>query len=220
MRRKKRVADIDWDRYKKIINDFMDVDAGKQPFLWLNKINQPLPFGEDLGTVYTPYYLEGLFQYNYIKSWPTQPNTISGELDYSNIVLYISARLLRLNSLVNQYGYWDYNWADDRFIVNGKVYRPGGDTQVAQAKDEALLFFVILQREDPEESDKILNSYTGPLSKVVTDKGIWLLDSEGNMVKDICNLPIRVQGPPDIPLCTLDGVLHDKYNHTIYVEDE
>lgn len=220
MRKAKRVADVDWGRYKKIINDFIEVDSGKQPFLWLNKINQPLAFGEDSGTRYTPYQLDGLFQYNYIKSWPTQPNSISGELDYSNIVLYISARLLRLNNLVNQYGYWDFNWAEDRYIINGKVYKPGGDTQVAQAKDEALLFYVILQREDPEESENILNSYTGGLAKVVTDEGIWLLDSEGNMIRDLCNLPLRVQGSPDIPICSQDGcILRDSHNHIINVEE-
>lgn len=221
MRRVKRVPDIDWDRYKSIINDFIDVDSGKQPFLWLKKIEQPLSYGEDSGTVYTPYQLYGLFQYNYIKSWPTQPNSISGELDYSNIVLYISARLLRLNNLVNQYGYWDFNWSDDRFIINGKVYRPGGDTQVAQAKDEPLLFFLILQREDPEETDNILKSYTGGLANVVTDEGIWLLDCTGSMIKDLCHLPLKVEGPPDTPICSLDGnIITDKYNHIINVKDE
>ena len=35
----------------------------------------------------------------------------------------------------------------DRFIINGIVYKPDGDTQVAQAKDEALVFLVILKRD-------------------------------------------------------------------------
>ena len=220
MKKAKRVSDANWGRYKRIINDFIEVDSGKQPFLWLKKINQPLAFGEDSGIRYTPYQLDGLFQYNYIKTWPNNPNTITGELDYSNVVLYISARLLRLNDLVNQYGYWDFNWAEDRYILNGKVYRPCGDTQVAQAKDEALLLFIILEREDPEESEKILNTHVAGLAKVVKDDGIWLLDSEGKMVKNFCNVPLQVQGPPDVPICAEDCILRDKNNNIIHLGDE
>ena len=59
----KRVSEKQWERYKKIITDFIDVDAGKQPFLWLNKIAQPLAYGEDSGAKYIPTQLDGLFQY-------------------------------------------------------------------------------------------------------------------------------------------------------------
>lgn len=31
------VSDKDWDQYKQIINDFIDIDSGKQPFLYLQK---------------------------------------------------------------------------------------------------------------------------------------------------------------------------------------
>ena len=44
-------------------------------------------------------------------------------------------------------GYWDFNWSEDRFIINGMIYKPSGDTQVAQAKDQALVFLVILKRD-------------------------------------------------------------------------
>lgn len=206
-RRISRVTEVDWTKYKNIINDFIDIDAGKQPFLWLRKINQPLAYGEDTGSVYTPIQLDGLFNYNYIKSWPTAKESVTGELDMGNTVLYISANLLRINRFLDKYGYWDYNWSEDRFILNGKVYKPGGDTQVAQAKEEALLFFVILQREDPEETNRILQSYASQI-QVVTNDGIWLVDSEGNTVESICKLPIKVEGPPNIlPIRTLDGVI-------------
>lgn len=193
------VSDKDWDQYKQIINDFIDIDSGKQPFLYLQKIEQPLSYGEDSGVIYTPIQLDGLFQYNYIKTWPTNKQSISGELDYSNTVLYISGRLLSENGFINDYGYWDFNWAEDRFILNGKVYKPGGDSQVAQAKDEALLFFIILQREDPEEQNNILNSYAGDKAQVVNNEGIWLLDANDKKIKDFCHLPLIISGNPDIP---------------------
>lgn len=203
----KRVSEKQWERYKKIITDFIDVDAGKQPFLWLNKIAQPLAYGEDSGAKYIPTQLDGLFQYNYIRVWPTNKPTISGETDNSNTILYISANLLRKNRFLDIYGYWDFNWSEDRFILNGKVYKPDGDTQVAQASNEALLFFIILSREDEEESRRILETYANQI-RVVNNDGIWLIDSEGNKIKDICNLPIKVTGEPNIPcVCTKDGVM-------------
>ena len=160
MARRSRIRQVDWEKYKSIINDFIDNDAGKQPFTWLKKLNMLPAFGEDSQPAYTPVQLEGLFHYNYVKTWPSARVTTSGELENVNLVLYISARSVGEAGYLNEYGYWDFNWAEDRFIINGKVYKPGGDTQVAQAKDQALLFFVILQREDEEESKDILNKYS------------------------------------------------------------
>ena len=150
-----------WKRYKDIVNKFIDTDAGKQEFLWLHKIEQPSAFGEDAGISYVPIKLEGLFHYNYIKTWANNRlrDSISGELQYDDQVLYISKNQLEERGYLNEYGYWDFNWAEDRFIVNGKVLQPGGDTQVAQAKDEALMFFVVLQRMSPEETEKLLQAY-------------------------------------------------------------
>lgn len=195
----KRVSDKDWAKYKSIVNNFINNDSGTQPFLWLKKIEQPLSYGEDSGIVYEPRQLDGLFHYNYIKSWPTNNETIAGESDITNIVLYISADLLRRNKILNEYGYWDFNWSEDRFILNGKVYKPGGDTQVAQAADEALLFFIILYREDISEQKKLLEEYTTDTMFVTTSKGTWLVDSQGKQIKDIYGRTLRFSRDPDIP---------------------
>lgn len=209
MPRIRRVSDVDWTQYKNIINDFIDNDSGRQPFLWLRKIEQPLAYGEDSGVVYEPVQLEGLFLYNYIKTWPINPQSLTGELDISNMVLYISARLLSENGFLDDFGYWDYNWSEDRFIVNGKVYKPGGDTQVAQAKDEALLFFVTMKREDPQETENILNSYASPTSRVVTTQGTYTIDSSGKQLRDMRGLPLFIPKGADFTpsrsLKTVDG---------------
>lgn len=184
-----------WDRYKKIVNEFIDTDSGKQPFLWLRKINQPLAFGEDSGIVYSPVLLEGLFQYNFIKTWPNnnQRNTLAGELDVTDCVLYISANLLRNGDFLNKAGYWNFNWAEDRFILNGKVYQPAGDTQVAQASDLPLLFFTILQRVNPEESEQVFKAYSGPELKVVNNYGVFLRDLNNMIIQDLVGQNIQVQ---------------------------
>lgn len=158
MARRKRISSSTWDLYKKIVNDFMEEDAGKQPVLWLKRLNQILSFGEDSGENYSPVPIEGLIQYNYIRTWPSLKDTVSGELEGINIVLYVTKRSLLEAGHINEYGYWDLNWTQDKFVINGKVYSPSGDTQVAQAKDEAILFFVVLKRETPEENQRILSS--------------------------------------------------------------
>lgn len=173
-----------WKRYQNIINKFINNDAGKQPFLWLHKVNQPSPFGEDSSPIYVPTLLEGLFHYNYIKTWANNRlrDTTSGELDMGDSVIYISADLLGKCGLLDQYGYWNFNWAEDRFILNGKVYQPGGDTQVAQAKDVPLLFFVVIQRMNPEEQEKILKAYSGPELRMFQNDSLCSLPLENTTI--------------------------------------
>lgn len=187
------LSDTDWTRYKNIISDFVDLDAGKQPVLWLNRVNQMLPFGEDSTEVYIPTQLEALFQYNHFRTWPISNPTQSGELDLSTVAMYISAQLLRENGYLNEYGYWNFDWSSDRFVLEGKVYKPTGDTQVSQAKDQALLFMVVLQRENPEDNQLILESYTGNEGRLVTKEGTYILDVNGKRVIEIARyMPMKV----------------------------
>lgn len=166
MARRKMVTNDAWKRYKAIVNDFLEVDAGKQPVTWLKRFDQMLAYGEDTGNRYQPFFLDGLIQYNYIRTWPSLKETISGELDSINIVLYITKRSLEEAGHLTPDGYWDFDWVQDKFVINGKVYSPAGDTQVAQAHDEALLFFVVLKRETPEETKEIL-SYVANLDPYI-----------------------------------------------------
>lgn len=184
MGRVRRVPSLAWDKYKAIINDFIDNDAGKQPFIWLRKISQLSAFGEDISNNYIPVKLNGLFQYNYIRTWPANRDSISGELEGENMVLYISVRLLKENGYTDPYGYPDINWSEDRFLIEGKVYKPDGDTKVAQANNEALLFFVILKREEPQEFNQLVNQLVYYLEVVEESKTI-VEYPEGKSLKDI-----------------------------------
>lgn len=148
MAKKQMVPDKVWDLYKRIVNDFIDADAGKQPIIWKRYINQPLPFGEDSGEQYEDVPLDVLVGYNSFKTWPSNLATVSGELDNINAVIWVSARLLGELGYLNPQGYWDFERSYDRFILNGITYKASGDTQVSQAKDEALLFMVVLKREE------------------------------------------------------------------------
>ena len=73
--------------------------------------------------------------------------TISGELDDENLSILISKSYIEQIGYLTPEGYWDFNWEQDRFVINGITYKPSGDTQTAQAKDEVLVFMIILKRD-------------------------------------------------------------------------
>lgn len=154
------IPDTEWEKYQNIINDFIEQDSGLQSFLWLKASSIPtLPFGEDNQPLYVKHTLKGLFQYNYIRSWPYNKETISGTTLNTNLALFITKRSLEEQGFLNEYGYWKLDSVSDRFIINGKVYKPSGDMQVAQAKDTPLLFFMIMDIVDATETQELLKTY-------------------------------------------------------------
>lgn len=145
---KKIIPDSVWAHYKNIVSDFIDNDAGKQPIVWKRYNSNILPYGEDSGETYDNIPLDVLVGYNSFRTWPINRATTSGELDSQNLAIWVSAKLLKSRGFLNSNGYWEFNRSLDRFIINGIEYKSSGDTQVAQAKDEALLFMVVLKREE------------------------------------------------------------------------
>lgn len=143
----KFVSNKAWERYKKIIQDFLDLDAGRQTIHWMRHVDQMLAFAEDSTPKFIDIPIEALCFYNAFRNWPLNKATVSGALDEENLSIYISRSAVEELGYLNDKGYWDFNWVEDRFVINGIVYMPSGDTQVAQAKDEALIFMVILKRD-------------------------------------------------------------------------
>lgn len=143
----KHVPNKSWDRYKKIITDFLDIDAGRQTIIWAKHVNQMLSHAEDTIPYYYNIPIEALCYYNFFRNWPINKSTPSGELDDENLSILISSDFIRKIGYLNSEGYFDFNWEQDRFVINGIVYKPSGDTQVAQAKDQALVFQIILKRD-------------------------------------------------------------------------
>ena len=125
----------------------MDVDAGRQTIVWAKSVNQLLTHGEDYIPKYYRIDIEALCYYNAFRNWPINRPTIAGELDAENLSILVTTDYIRELGFLNKEGYWDFNWSMDRFVINGIVYKPTGDTQVAQAKDKALVFMIILKRD-------------------------------------------------------------------------
>lgn len=157
------VSNTSWERYKKHVRNFLDNDAGRQTIIWAKNINELLTHGEDKIPWYERIEIEALCYYNAFRNWPINVATVSGETDEENLSIMISRGYIeqldggrfwkRVTSDTGAPtdGYWDFNWQEDRFSINGITYRPTGDTQVAQAKDEALVFLIILRRDRDTE---------------------------------------------------------------------
>lgn len=141
------VPNKSWDRYKRIISTFMDKDAGRQSIIWAKNVDQLLTHGEDYIPKYYRIEIEALCFYNAFRNWPINKATVSGELDEENLSILVTMEYIESIGYLNKDGYWDFDWSKDRFVINGQVYKPSGDTQVAQAKDQALVFMVILKRD-------------------------------------------------------------------------
>ena len=157
------VSNKSWDRYKKHIKRFLDQDAGRQTIIWAKNVNQLLTHGEDTIPYYEKVEIEALCYYNAFRNWPINFASVSGETDEENLSIMISRDYLEgleggrfwkkivSDNGVPTDGYWDFNWVEDRFQINGITYRPTGDTQVAQAKDEALILLIILKSDRDTE---------------------------------------------------------------------
>lgn len=141
------VPNKSWDRYKRIISTFMDKDAGRQSIIWAKNVDQLLTHGEDYIPKYYRIEIEALCFYNAFRNWPINKATVSGELDEENLSILVTREYIESIGYLNKDGYWDFDWSKDRFVINGQVYKPSGDTQVSQAKDQALVFMVILKRD-------------------------------------------------------------------------
>ena len=143
----KFIPDKVWDKFDRIINNFVENDVGKQKIIWANKVDYLSSFGEDSGVEYVYRELEVLCNYNAFRNWPINKDTISGELDQENLCIIITKNYLEKLGYINDHGYFDFNWSEDRFILHGIIYKPSGDTEIAQSRGSNLLFQLILKRD-------------------------------------------------------------------------
>ena len=148
------ISNKKWQKYNRIVSDFLDNDSAKKPITWLKALKQPTLFSEDGIRDYYSIPLEVLIADNSFRTWPINQTTPSGELDNQNLIIWVSKRYLEEKGHINESGYLDFDRSLDRFIIDGLVYKSSGDTLVAQAHDEQLAIIVVLKREvDEDEVD-------------------------------------------------------------------
>ena len=119
-KRSRYVKNVDWDRYKHVVQKFLEDDSGRQTIGWCRHIDQMLMMGEDKSPKYTLVLIEALCYYNAFRNWPINKATVSGELDDENLVILIPKSAVQ--KYLNDEGYFQFNWSEDRFIINGIGY--------------------------------------------------------------------------------------------------
>lgn len=145
-----------WQSYKDIINKASE-SFNKDILIWRRFVRSRQRYGEDTQTseVFTDIDLDCLMSYNVFRTWPMTVESKSGALDSESIVAILNKKYLEDNGYLNSDGFFDMNPGKDKFIHQGIEYRSSGETGVSQAGDEAIMFYVILKRQEtPTGTDK------------------------------------------------------------------
>lgn len=145
------VSSSQWQRYKNIINKVHD-DFNQKIAIW-HRFTRRLPrYGEDsMGSAsYTDIELKVLISFNAYRVWPLTKETPAGLIDQESLIMILNIEYLRENGYLNEAGFFNMDPGMDRFTISGVKYKPTGETEVSQAGDEALLFYMVLARDKVE----------------------------------------------------------------------
>lgn len=142
------ISNEEWAEYEKTINDFHD-DAFQQELKWIRNILPVNIHGEDTESRYLPpVTLRCLIQFNHFRSWPINKESEAGQIDSESMLVFINIAYLKNLGYTDANDNWLYDPGLDRFEVDGVVYVDKGNSKTAQAKDKALLHFMVLKREE------------------------------------------------------------------------
>lgn len=138
-----------WDRFKAIHRDFYDQVAGTE-VIWKRLISNIDRWAEGETDTYEEITLKAIVAFNDFRTWPINMGTVSGTVDKENIYLLLNETYLDELGFLNDNRYFDFNPSLDRFMVNGQIFYPLGDTPVAQTFNSVGYFMIILSREPVE----------------------------------------------------------------------
>ena len=145
----------EWQEYKDIINEFNLDDSNQEDITWRRLTSNLNRFGEDDGVITNDVNIKGLIQYNYFRAWPANRSSVSGELDKESLLLWLNIEYLRTNGWLTASNQFAFRPGEDRFIINGEVFKATGNSQAAQASDEPLLVFIILKAEETDTGELV-----------------------------------------------------------------
>lgn len=144
-----------WEVYANIINNAHN-SFNQDNILWRRHIRGFQRFGEDdhNNENYNNITLKCLIGYNIFRTWPITKETAGGDLDKENITLILNIQYLKDLGYLNSDGFFQMTPGKDIFIHRGLEYQASGETEVAQAGTKALLFYVILARQETSTGTK------------------------------------------------------------------
>lgn len=138
------VGTQDWNDFKSLFGTDV-VDTFMQAIIIWRRVTSNLDRwkeGNGINTLDIP--LQCLVNYNYMRSWPITNLTESGETEEQSIQVLFAKDYLNSLGYINQNGLFIYQPDIDRFILDGLIRKPVGDSSVSQAANGALLFEVIM----------------------------------------------------------------------------
>lgn len=121
----------------------------KKVIIWRRLKSRMNVNGED-NTIngYDNISLSVLINYNYMRSWPITNRTESGDLDRQSMQILINKDYLRDLGYLNADGYFQYDPSQDRFVIDGLVHQPMGDTPTSQNGEDDILCTLVVKREE------------------------------------------------------------------------
>lgn len=136
-----------WDMHNNAINDY-HYDTFQDDLIWVRNIITTSKHGEDNNIRGSETILKCLVYYNVFRTWPIDQPTDTGEIDKQSCMVYLNKKWLKENNYLNSDDNLEFDQVQDRFILNGIKYQSTGDSDISQAHNNPLLFFLILKREE------------------------------------------------------------------------
>lgn len=152
------VGQANWDKYREVMRDAHETFA-KQEIKWLRSLGAIDIHGEDRATeTFNEITLEVLMQYNAFRTWPVTRAMDGGEQDKENSAILMNRDYLIELGYITAAGNFDFNAANDRFIIEGIVHKAMGDTPTSQEHSDPLWVMIIVKREELYTGQFVINS--------------------------------------------------------------
>ena len=143
------ITTAQWQIYKNIINKASE-SFNKDTIIWHRYTRGFQRYGEDTkgNENDIDIILNCLIAYNFFNRGPITKETTGGAVDKQNIVLMLNKKYLEDLGYLNSDDFFDMDPGKDKFTHRGLPYRAAGETEVAQAGDDPLMFYIVLRREE------------------------------------------------------------------------
>jgi len=141
------------DEFRALHKEYFD-DQALQPIIHKKKTRRISRRGSDDSTKFTNVSMVGIISYNFFRTWPSTKNDVQGDWDNQNMVLMFHKDYLIENNFVNEKGNLDYSPGEDKFIINGVIYKDAGFTDVSQVANSPIFEHIILCPDRVETGTK------------------------------------------------------------------
>lgn len=143
------ISSADWSTFRQHINA-ASASMFNQLVIWKHLTKKLDIDGDDRAgqESYTDTNLYGILSYNAWNVLPVSRLNVDGVIDRNGAVLIFNKDYLRGLGLINAAGNFHFDSVKDRFSINGIIFKPMGDTPVAQAYDDPLFQYIILSRDE------------------------------------------------------------------------